>query len=113
MYPTLGLLYYCLLQNLFEICVYLCLPNPIHLGKVSPTFQAALFSVDARFARKIERPQKGIKLPVTTKWKQSNETASSEQTIQSKKTCKYVEPSSDELFKTSMFLKIHDNSTIN
>jgi len=26
------------------------------LGKVSPTFPAALFSVDARFARKIETP---------------------------------------------------------
>jgi len=38
-----------------------------YLGKMSPTFQAALFSVDARFARKIERPQKGIKWPVTTK----------------------------------------------
>ena len=32
-----------------------------HLGKVSPTFPAALFSVDARFARKIERPQTGRK----------------------------------------------------
>jgi len=31
------------------------------LGKVSPNFPAALFSVDARFAQKIERPQKGIK----------------------------------------------------
>jgi len=31
------------------------------LGKVSPTFPAALFSVDARFARKIERPQTGRK----------------------------------------------------
>jgi len=32
-----------------------------YLGKVSPTFPAALFSVDARFARKIERPQTGRK----------------------------------------------------
>jgi len=31
------------------------------LGKVSPTFPAALFTVDARFARKIERLQTGIK----------------------------------------------------
>jgi len=38
-----------------------------YLGKMSPTFPAALFSVDARFARKIERLQKGIKWPVTTK----------------------------------------------
>ena len=37
------------------------------LGKVSLTFPAALFSVDARFARKIKRPQRGIKWPVTTK----------------------------------------------
>jgi len=29
------------------------------------------------------------------------------------KTCKYIVPSSYELFKTSMFLKISDNSTIN
>ena len=34
-------------------------PNHYNLGKVSPTFPAALFSVDARFARKIERPQTG------------------------------------------------------
>jgi len=33
----------------------------LNLGKVSPTFPAALFSVDARFARKIERPQTGRK----------------------------------------------------
>ena len=32
-----------------------------YLGKVSPTFPAALFTVDARFARKIERLQTGIK----------------------------------------------------
>jgi len=38
-----------------------------HLGKVSPTFPAALFSMESRIARKIERPQKGIKWPVTTK----------------------------------------------
>jgi len=38
-----------------------------HLSKVSPTFPAALFTVDARFARKIERLQTGIKWPVTTK----------------------------------------------
>ena len=38
-----------------------------YLGKVSPTFPAALFSMDARFARKIERPQKGIKWADTTK----------------------------------------------
>jgi len=31
------------------------------LGKESPTFPAALLSVDARFARKIERPQTEIK----------------------------------------------------
>jgi len=31
------------------------------LGKVSPTFPAALFTVDARLARKIERLQTGIK----------------------------------------------------
>jgi len=36
-------------------------PRLEYLGKVSPTFPAALFSVDSRFARKIERPQKGIK----------------------------------------------------
>ena len=35
--------------------------GPVHLGKVSPTFPAALFTVDARFARKIERLQTGIK----------------------------------------------------
>jgi len=34
---------------------------------VSPTFPTALFTVDARFARKIERPQTGMKWPVTTK----------------------------------------------
>jgi len=43
---------------------------------------------------------------------QANE-RSSEQNIQSKKTCKYVVASSYELFKTCMFLKISDNSTIN
>jgi len=43
---------------------------------------------------------------------QANETTSSEQNIQFKKTCKYVVASSYELFKTSMFLKISDNSTI-
>ena len=32
-----------------------------HIGKVSPTFPAVIFSEDARFARKIERPQTGIK----------------------------------------------------
>jgi len=32
-----------------------------YLGKVSPTFQAALFSMDARSARKIENPQKDVK----------------------------------------------------
>ena len=84
-----------------------------YLGKVSPTFPAALFSVDARFARNIERPQTGIKWPVTTKQTQANERTSSEQNIQSKKTCKYVVASSYELFKSSMFLKISDNSTTN
>jgi len=34
---------------------------------VSPTFPAALFSVDARFAHKNKRHQTGIKWPVTTK----------------------------------------------
>jgi len=32
-----------------------------NLGKVSPTFPAALFSMDARFARKIAKPQKDRK----------------------------------------------------
>jgi len=31
-----------------------------HLGKVSPTFPAALFLMDARFVREIEKPQKGL-----------------------------------------------------
>jgi len=44
---------------------------------------------------------------------QVNERTSSEQNIQSKKTCKYVVASSYELLKTSIFLKICDNSTIN
>jgi len=34
-------------------------------------------------------------------------------TSKAKKTCKYVVASSYEPFKTSMFLKISDNSTIN
>jgi len=50
------------------IILCLCLHGmPRHLGKMSPTFPAELFSVDARFTRKIEKPQKGIKWPVTTK----------------------------------------------
>jgi len=55
------------------------------LGKVRRTFPAALFSVNTRFTRKIERPQRGIKWPVTTKQTQANERTSSEQNIQSKK----------------------------
>jgi len=34
--------------------------NSLHLGKVISTFPAALFSMDVRFARKIEKPQKGL-----------------------------------------------------
>jgi len=50
------------------MAIHLCEIAQIrYLGKVSPTFPAALFSVDARFARKIERPQTGIKWLVTTK----------------------------------------------
>ena len=58
------------------------LPTHWHLGKVSTTFPAALFSVDARFEREIERPQRGIKWPVPTKQTQTNERTSSEQNIQ-------------------------------
>jgi len=46
------------LHNPAPLCMELRL---FHLGKVSPTFPAALFSVDERFARNIERPQTGIK----------------------------------------------------
>jgi len=34
---------------------------------VSPTFPASLFSMDERFARKIEKPQKSITWADTTK----------------------------------------------
>jgi len=35
--------------------------NMLDPGKVSPTFPVALLSVDARFERKIQKPQTGIK----------------------------------------------------
>jgi len=45
---------------------------------------------------------------------QANKRKSSEHNIQSKKTCKYIVPSSCKLFKTSKFLKISGgNSTKN
>jgi len=50
--------------------------------------------MDARFAPKIEKSQKGTKLADTTKQKQANERTSSEHNIQKKTTCKYVVPSS-------------------
>jgi len=81
-------------------------PETGNLGKVNPTFPAALFSVDARFARKIERPQKGIKWPVTAKQTQANEGASSEHNIQSKKTCKYVYQAHTNCLKLACFWKL-------
>jgi len=60
-------------------------PAPANQGKVSPTFPAALFFMHARFARKIEKPQKGIKWADATKWTQATERTSSEHNIQKKK----------------------------
>ena len=69
--------------------------------------------MDARFARKTEKPKKGIKWADTTKQTQAIGRTGSEHNIQSKKTFKYVAPSSYKLFKTSKFFKISDNSTKN
>jgi len=60
-------------------------PAPANQGKVSPTFPAALFFMHARFASKIEKPQKGIKWADATKWTQATERTSSEHNIQKKK----------------------------
>jgi len=69
--------------------------------------------MDTRFERKIENPLKGRKWADTTKRTQANETTGSEHNIQSKKTYKYVAPSSYTLFKANKFFKISDNSTKN
>jgi len=59
-----------------------------------PCFSAALFSVDARFGRKDEKPYKLIEKSDTTKQTHAHERTSSEHNIKKKKTCKYVVPSS-------------------
>jgi len=83
------------------------------MGKVSPTFPAALFSIDARFAGKIERPQKGTKeLMRQNKRKQMKQQVLNIIST-AKKPCKYVAPSSYKLFKKSKFFKISDNSSKN
>jgi len=48
-------------------------------------FSSSTFSMDARFARKIKRPQTGIQWVDTTKSTQANERTSSEHNIQCKK----------------------------